>query len=106
METEGNDEEESMETESYEPPKPSTSKAVQVTPKCDQNVKVDAQVHLKKPVQVATLQLLKCHWHFGLEEKEFQLRICQNFMMKMGWHIPVTICYHSLKSVLKGNYNL
>ena len=37
------DEEESMETKSYEPVKPSTSKGVQVTRKCDQNVQVDAQ---------------------------------------------------------------
>ena len=36
------DEEESMETESYEPAKSSTSKGVQVTPKCDQNMQVDA----------------------------------------------------------------
>ena len=36
-------EEESMETESYSPQKPSTSRCVQVTPKCDQNVQVDAQ---------------------------------------------------------------
>ena len=37
------DKEESMETESFLPAKPSTSKAVQVTPKYDQNVQVDAQ---------------------------------------------------------------
>ena len=36
-------EEESMETESYSPQKPSTSRCVQVTPKYDQNVQVDAQ---------------------------------------------------------------
>ena len=42
METD-KDEEESMETESFSPVKPSTSKAVQVTPKCDQNMQVDAQ---------------------------------------------------------------
>ena len=42
METDKN-EEESMETESFLPTKPSTSRAVQVTPKCDQNVQVDAQ---------------------------------------------------------------
>ena len=42
METD-KDEEESMETESFLPAKPSTSRAVQVTPKCDQNVQVDAQ---------------------------------------------------------------
>ena len=32
-----------METESFLPAKPSTSRAVQVTPRCDQNVQVDAQ---------------------------------------------------------------
>ena len=32
-----------METESFSPAKPSTSRAVQVTPKCDQNVQVDEQ---------------------------------------------------------------
>ena len=32
-----------METESFLPAKPLTSRAVQVTPKCDQNVRVDAQ---------------------------------------------------------------
>ena len=32
-----------METESFLPAKPSTSKAVQVTPKCNQNMQVDAQ---------------------------------------------------------------
>ena len=37
------DEEESMETKSYEPANPSTSKGVQITPRCDQNVQVDAQ---------------------------------------------------------------
>ena len=42
METD-KDEEESVETESFLPAKSSTSKAVQVTPKCDQNVQVDAQ---------------------------------------------------------------
>ena len=42
METD-KDEEESMETESFLPAKPSTSKAVQVTPRCDQNLQVDAQ---------------------------------------------------------------
>ena len=42
METD-KDEEESMETESFLPAKPSTSKAVQVIPKCDQNLQVDAQ---------------------------------------------------------------
>ena len=36
-------EEESMETESYSPQKPSTSRCVQVTPKCNQNVQVDTQ---------------------------------------------------------------
>ena len=39
METEHDEEE----TESYSPQKPSTSKSVQVTPKCDKNVQVDAQ---------------------------------------------------------------
>ena len=42
METEHN-EEESMDTESFSPAKPSTFKSVQVTPKCDQNVQVDVQ---------------------------------------------------------------
>ena len=42
METD-QDGEESMETESFSSAKPSTSKAVQVTPKCDQNVQVYAQ---------------------------------------------------------------
>ena len=42
METEC-DGEESVETESFSPAKPSTSKSVQVTPKCDQNMQVDAQ---------------------------------------------------------------
>ena len=42
METE-HDEEKSMKTESYSPQKPSTSKSVQVTQKCDQNVQFDAQ---------------------------------------------------------------
>ena len=36
-------EEESMETETYSPQKPSTLRGVQITPKCDQNVQVDAQ---------------------------------------------------------------
>ena len=57
MEREGNDEEESMETESYEPPKPSTSKAVQGTPNVTKIFKWMHKVHLKKPVQLATLQL-------------------------------------------------
>ena len=35
--------EESMETETYSPQKPSTSRGVQITLKCDQNVQVDAQ---------------------------------------------------------------
>ena len=35
-------EEESMETESYSPQKPSTSRGVQVTPKCDQNVDAES----------------------------------------------------------------
>ena len=35
--------EESMETETYSPQKASTSRGVQITPKCDQNVQVDAQ---------------------------------------------------------------
>ena len=32
-----------METETYSPQKPFTSRGVQITPKCDQNVQVDAQ---------------------------------------------------------------
>ena len=36
-------EKESMKTETYSPQKPSTSRGVQITPKCDQNVQVDAQ---------------------------------------------------------------
>ena len=36
-------EEESMETETYSPQKASTSRGVQIAPKCDQNVQVDAQ---------------------------------------------------------------
>ena len=36
-------EEEPMETETYSPQKTSTSRGVQITPKCDQNVQVDAQ---------------------------------------------------------------
>ena len=36
-------EEESMETETYSLQKPSTSRGVQNSPKCDQNVQVDAQ---------------------------------------------------------------
>ena len=36
-------EEESMETETYSPRKASTSRGVQITPKCDHNVQVDAQ---------------------------------------------------------------
>ena len=95
-------EEESMETETYSPQKASTSRGVQITPKCDQNVQVD----LRKEAQVATLQLQMCPWHFGSKGKEFLLRSCQNFMMKMAWHIPVTTFHHSQKSVQESNYNL
>ena len=101
METD-KDEEESMDTRSFLPPKPSTSKAVQVTKMC----KWMHKIHLKRPVQLATQLPLIHHWQFGLEEKEFQLRSCQNFMTKIGWHIQVIISHHSQSSVVESNYNL
>ena len=105
METD-KDEEESMKTESFLPAKPSTSRALKLPPNVTKMCKWMHKIHLKRPVQVVTQLPLMCHWQFGLEEKEFQLRSCQNFTMKMGLHIQVIISHHSQSSVLESNYNL
>ena len=95
-----------METETYSPQKPFTSRGVQSPLNVTKMCKLMHKVHLRKQAQVATPQLQMCHWHFGSRGKEFLLRTCQNFMMKMAWHIRVTTFHHCQKSVQESNYNL
>ena len=86
METD-KDEEESMETESSSPAKPSTSKAVQVTPKCDQNVYVDAQDSSEETStsgNTTTTDVPLAIWARG---KRIPTEELPNFTTKMGWHI-------------------
>ena len=99
-------EEELMETETYSPQKASTSRGVQITPKCDQNVQVDARSSSDETSTSGYTTTTDAPLALWVKGKEFLLRNCQNFMMKMVWHIPATTFHHSQKSVQESNYNL
>ena len=90
----------------YSPQKPSTSRDVQITPKCDQNVQVNAQSSSEETSTSGNTTATDVPLALWVKGKRIPTEELPKFMMKMVWHIGVTIFHHSQKSVQESNYNL